>query len=469
MSIRSAVAASFLLLSAVSLQAAYRVAVWIPPWDDNALTSVQRNAGAITESNPVWYAWNADGSIAKNWNAENPALRAAMTGTQVMPSIQNFVSGSFNGTVVKNVLATAASRDAHAAAILNLVTANAFDGIDIDYESVPTVSRAAFTAFVGTLGQKLHGAGKKLSVTVYAKTSDKQNWDGPGAQDLAAIGQVADTVKIMAYDYSWDGSQAGPITPLSWLDQVVGYAESVIAPAKVIVGLPFYGYDWVGTAGRGATYPAAMQAAQAHGVNVSRDANGEPWFAYDNHVVYFQDATSYAKKLEAIKQKHPGVGGFAHWAAGQEDPAIWNVIKSGTTGVGTTPAPTPGTGSGSGSGGSGATPSPADFSVDGPGVLTVQQGGAASGDYRIVAINGFNAQAAVAVQSLSPGFTPSLSASAAGITPGSTVRVTIAAGRDIAPGVYQVSVRCTSASLVREQVVSVVVKATAGRMRNATH
>jgi spore germination protein len=462
MSIRSVVVASLLSLLAGSLQAAYRVAVWIPTWDDNALTTVQRNAGAISESNPVWYSWNADGSIARNWNAENPALRAAMTGTQLMPSIQNFVAGSFNGTVVKNVLATASSRDAHASAIFGLVTSNAFDGIDIDYESVPTASRADFTAFVSTLAQKLHGAGKKLSVTVYAKTSDKQNWEGPGAQDFAAIGQQADTVKIMAYDYSWDGSAAGPITPLVWLDQVVGYAESVIPPAKVIVGLPFYGYDWVGSKGRGASYPVAMQAAQAHGVAISRDANGEPWFAYDDHVVYFQDATSYAKKVEAIKQKHPGIGGFAHWAAGQEDPAIWNVIKSAGSSTGG--------GSGTGSGGSGATPLPPDFSVDGPSVLTVQQGSAVSADYRLVAINGFNARAAVAVQSLSPGFTPSLTTSAPGVTPASSVRVTLAAGREITPGAYQVAVRFTSASLVHEQVVSVVVKAAAAsRTRSASH
>jgi spore germination protein len=456
MSIRSVVVASLLSLLAGSLQAAYRVAVWIPPWDENALTSVQRNAGAISESNPVWYSWNADGSIARNWNAENPSLRAAMTGTQLMPTIQNFVAGSFNGTVVQNVLSSAAAREAHASAILALVTANAFDGIDIDYESVPTASRAAFTAFVSTLAQKLHGAGKKLSVTVYAKTSDKQNWEGPGAQDFAAIGQLADTVKLMAYDYSWDGSAAGPITPLAWLDQVTGYAESVIPPGKVIVGLPFYGYDWVGSKGRGASYPVAMQAAQAHGASIARDANGEPWFAYDDHVVYFQDASSYARKVEAIKQKHPGIGGFAHWAAGQEDPAIWNVIKSA--------------GSSTGSGGSGATPSPADFSVDGPSLLTVQQGSAVSADYRLVALNGFNSQAAVMVQSLSPGFTPLLTTSAPGVTATSPVRVTLAAGRDLAPGTYQLVVRFTAASLVHEQMVSVVVTpAASGRMRSASH
>ena len=431
--LRPAVATLFALT--IATQAfAYRITAWIPPWDQNALTSIQMNAGAVSESNPVWYGWNADGTIAKNWNAENSTWRAAMTGSALIPTIQNVINKSFSATAVETMLATPASREAHAAAIFQLVSSNAFDGIDVDYERVPASSRANFTAFVGTLGAKLHGSGKKLSVTVYAKTGDV-TWNGAGAEDWAAIGGVADSVKIMAYDYHYASTDAGAITPLDWLDKVVTYAETTVPRSKIIVGLPWYGYDWSSAGGATASYTSAMQVAQNNGVVVSHDANGEATYSYNGHTVFFQDAASYAKKVDLIKQKHGSVGGFAHWAAGVEDPAIWGVIRG--TGV---PAP--------------AQPLPGDFSITGPNVLTLTQGSEIKADYRLTPINGF---AGTATMSVLPG------AFNGAIAPVSPMTLRVAATSLTAPGAYQVTLRFTSGTLVHDNVVTIVVNAAARR------
>src|SRR5437764_14589947 len=117
---RTAAIAVMLLLSAGS-SFAYKESVWVPPWNAEALKAIQSNVGALSESNPVWYSWNADGSIAKEWNAENSTWRAAMTGTLLIPTIQNVVNSSFDGNTAATVLATSASRDAHASAITQLV------------------------------------------------------------------------------------------------------------------------------------------------------------------------------------------------------------------------------------------------------------------------------------------------------------------------------------------------------------
>jgi spore germination protein len=339
---KSSLFAFLFLLAIAPASFAYRIAAWIPPWDGNALVSVQQNGNAISESNPVWYSWNADATIVKNWNAEDASWRAAMTGSQLVPTIQNVVNKSFDGGAVATMLATPVSRETHANAIAQLAILNAFDGIDVDYERVPAASRANFTAFIATLAQKLHAANKKLSVTVYAKTSDSANWNGPGAEDYPALGALADSIKIMAYDYSYSTSAPGPIAPLDWLDRVASYAESSIPRDKILIGLPLYGYDWSGTTGRGVTYNQAMQGAQNQGATIAHDANGEATYSYNGHTVYFQDAISYARKVEMLKQKHPAIGGFAHWALGQEDPAVWGVIKTGGSGSApATPPPTP--------------------------------------------------------------------------------------------------------------------------------
>jgi spore germination protein len=315
---------------------AYRVSVWIPPWESNALTSMQLHAGTVDESNPAWYSLDANGGIVKNWNAEDPALRAALTGTRLVPTIQNYVNGSFNASVVLNLIATAESREAHAEALRQLVVMRALDGIDIDYESLPQSAKGNFSAFAALLAQKLHDSNKTLSVTISPNAN---------ANDWTAIGAAADSVKIMAYDKHWPGGTAGAITPLDWLDSVVTYAESHIAPEKVMIGLPWYGYDWLGTNAANVTYASGMQSAMSNGVTPSRDENGELTFAYAGHVVYFQDAESYARKVDAVLAKHSRIGGFAHWRAGAEDPATWTKIASlrngGTSGATPAPAPKP--------------------------------------------------------------------------------------------------------------------------------
>lgn len=419
---------------------AYENALWIPGWGSAQLNSIQLNAGALAESNPVWYGWNSDATLTKKSNAENPTWRAAMTGTRIIPTVQNTTSNGFDGTAVQTMLATAASREAHAGAIAQLVINQAFDGIDVDYENVPTASRANFTAFLTTLAGKLHAIGKKLSVSVYAKTSDGETWTGAGAEDWQAIGQVADSVKIMAYDYHWSTSAPGPIAPLTWLDQVAAYAESAIPAQKIMVGLPFYGYDWSGNNGTDVGYTQAIQTAQTNGATITHDANGEATYTYNGRTVYFQDATSYQKKIDLLKQKHPGIGGFTAWAAGQEDPNVWSIIKGAAV--------------------VGATPLPGDFTLSGPSAVTAFAGVRTTATYSLVPVNGFNASANVSAQAPAS-FNGSVSSSASSIGANGSVTLNINVTTSTAPGIYAIVVQFTSGSLVHTQTLNVSVVAAA--------
>ena len=351
-----------------------------------------------------------------------------MTGSEIIPTLQNIINGAFDGTTAATLLGNATSRDAHINAIVQLVNANAFDGIDIDYERVPTASRADFTAFITSLASKLHASGKKLSVTVYAKTSDSQNWTGPGAEDWNTIGAVADSVKIMAYDYHWSTSDAGAITPLSWLDQVTTYAESVISARKIVVGLPWYGYDWpAGGTASTVSYASAMQIATNNHATITHDgSSGEAMFTYSGRTVFFQDAAAYKAKVDMLKQKHGGISGVTHWAAGYEDPSVWALMS-----------------------GSAVVPAPADFALSGPQQLTVQQASSASALYTVTPINNFTGTVNASIVS-------TIGATIASTMPATVV---VAPSRAVAPGVYQMTVRATSGSITHEMTVSVNVTA----------
>ena len=341
---RKTTTAVVLFLGATLPLHAYTISAWIPTWDPNALTTVQRHADEMSESNPGWYTVAADGSINRNSGAEDSTMRAAMTGTLVVPTIKNNAGGSFNGSLVANLLSTAAGRETHASAIASVVIGKALDGIDIDYEELPSSARDSFSAFAQLLAGKLHAAGKKLSITVAAKTNASQDWAGPGGEDWNVLGAVADSIKIMAYDKHYPGGPAGDISPLAWLDQIAAYADATVPAGRIVFGLPWYGYDWQGTTASGLTYEQARTLALNNGAAISHDADGEATFTYSGHTVYFQDAASYSKKVAYLTSRHPGIAGFAHWRAGAEDPALWDVVstlKSGGSSSPATPPPAP--------------------------------------------------------------------------------------------------------------------------------
>lgn len=301
---------------------AYTTSVWMAPWEAASIASVESNHERIAELNPVWYSIATDGSIAVNWNGEKP-VRAA--GVRLVPTIQNATAGAFDSSFAER-LADPAYRVEHARAIAALVRAKRFDGIDIDYERLPATSRADFSSFAAILASMLHADGKELSLTIHPKISDRQDWRGPGAQDWRFLGRVADSIKVMAYDYHYDSSEGGPLSPLDWLEGIATYADRTIKRRKVLIGLPWYGYDWRGTSAKPVSFDAARKLAEAEGASVQRDANGEPFFRYADHIVYYQDAESYARKVQQVIRNHRSVAGIAHWHSGNEDPAVWEHV-----------------------------------------------------------------------------------------------------------------------------------------------
>jgi len=216
-------------------------------WDQaRGFDSIVANADVFSEISPFWYRVLTDGRIVPYMTAagtsyEDPAILGFLRsrGILVIPTVANIIDGVWDGALVSRILADSQLRAVNLTALVNLAVAGGYDGIDLDYENLRPSDRAAFTSFVQQLAGALHAHGKLLSVNVYAKTSEPGTWDGPQAQDWWAIGQAADQVRIMTYEYSWSTSPPGPVAPVNWVNDVIAYAVSQIPAAKILQGIPF--------------------------------------------------------------------------------------------------------------------------------------------------------------------------------------------------------------------------------------
>jgi spore germination protein len=115
---------------------------------------------------------------------------------------------------------------------------DAFDGVQIDFESVARDDAPYFFAFLRELRARLP-ATKELSIAVPARTQPVTD-----AYDYSSIAPIVDRMVIMAYDEHWSTSAPGPVASLPWCARVVDYVQAVVDNTKVVMGLPLYGRAW---------------------------------------------------------------------------------------------------------------------------------------------------------------------------------------------------------------------------------
>lgn len=307
------------------------IAVWMPPvYHSGAQASFEANKDIIDEISPFWYVTDGSGRIYGN--RDDDLVRLAQShNILVIPTIHNVGDPA----AVVPVLTDPQRRARHIQNILDEVLARNYDGIDIDYESLSPSLRPQFTTFIRELAEVLHAHGKLLTIAVHAKDQD---YGGLGGfQDWVEIGKYVDRLRIMTYDYHWRGSGPGPVAPLYWVESVAEYARSVVDPAKVVIGIHFYGYDWPpGGNARALPWKDIEDLITQQNLTVNlmqRNSQGrvdESWFNYQSRQgtrqVWFMTDNGLESKLELVQQLD--LAGIAIWQLGYEKPEYWEVIRN---------------------------------------------------------------------------------------------------------------------------------------------
>jgi spore germination protein YaaH len=311
----------------------------VPYWNmDYGTASVLSNPGTFSEMSPWMYQLNSSGQIVPQYGpAQAPAVEAQLARLRaaripVLPTIANVADGKWiYQPVMTSILYNTAARARHVAAIIALVQRQDYTGADIDYEDLRAADRSAFTAFISQLARALHANGKILSVDLFAKSTNHGYDQRNVAQDYHAIGEVADQVRLMGYEYHWSTSRPGPIAPIGWIRAVLRYAKTQIPEKKIILGVPLFGYDWVDGHGTPVSWLQAFRLSRQYRVHVNfDDVSQSPWFAYTDsagrrHVLCFENGPSTKVKFEAAQSA--GIGGVYVWMYGIEDTSIWTALR----------------------------------------------------------------------------------------------------------------------------------------------
>lgn len=261
----------------------------------------------------------------------------------------------FNSSDARAFLKSKKAQETFFSQLDSVLLAYPFTGVNLDIELVEGKEfQQQFTEFVRQLKAHLDQSPSKamLSIDVYPSAALGQNlWN------LAELEPYIDYLVVMAYDFHRRQSiQAGPVSPLLGgdtyqnINQHLKEILELVPGKKILLGVPFYGYEWRTTSrdARAMTYPDTGATASYQRVLSILDQKDElkvqenwndmalsPYLTYqksgETYVLYYENPRSLSYKLDYVNQL--GLAGIAIWALGYEGTAddLWQVIDTKLT------------------------------------------------------------------------------------------------------------------------------------------
>ena len=247
-----------------------------------------------------------------------------------------FSGGAFNNQLVKILVENKEIQEKLISQMLFTVRERGYAGVDIDFEYVLPQDRIGYAEFVGEVRRVMNENGYRVSVAVAPKVSDSQRGLLVEGVDYAALGENADAVFLMTYEWGYTYGPPMAVAPLDKVRQVVEYAVTRIPPEKLVLGIPNYGYDWALPYERGVTrartignVEAVETAAQYGAVIEYAPIAQSPWYTYRQngmeHVVWFEDVRSIETKWNLAEEF--SLSGVWYWNLMRPFRANWLLLS----------------------------------------------------------------------------------------------------------------------------------------------
>lgn len=240
--------------------------------------------------------------------------------------------GRFSNNLIHGMLQSTESQERLIGELLAEMQGRGFSSVDVDFEYILAEDRDLFTGFVAELRNQLNAEGYRVSVALAPKTSADQ----PGllyeGKDYRGLGEAADEVLLMTYEWGYKYGPPMAVAPLNKVRQVVEYALTEIPAEKILLGVPNYGYDWMLPFVQGESqavtigHVEAVQIAIINGVAIEYDEIAQsPFFHYEQdgvtHEVWFEDVRSLERKYDLIREY--GLRGMGVWQIMRLFRAMW--------------------------------------------------------------------------------------------------------------------------------------------------
>ncbi len=288
-----------------------------------AYFSVDANPdGTLDQSGAGWNGYESQDLV-------NLVSSAHAAGDRVVLTVTDFSQGSLDA-----ITSDPSAPARLSSSLISAIEAKNLDGVNFDFEGEGSGDQAGLTSLLTQVSNALHSTNPHWQVTMATYASAAA--DSSGFYNIGALAPVMDGFFVMAYDMN-SRSVPSPTAPLvggSFNDtEALQQFTAVVPASKVILGVPYYGYDWPTTDGTNTAQATGGESPLTDSVIAS---SGDPtywdpstqtaWTSYQVgdqwHETYFDDPTSLALKAQLANSYH--AAGLGIWALGMDgnDPAM---------------------------------------------------------------------------------------------------------------------------------------------------
>ncbi len=325
-------AIAFLILGSGTVTSQVRVIGYYPMWSRSTLPASAVKFNYLTHIMHA-FAWpDTNGNlfsydVVTDTSIINTTHRA---GRKILISL----GGAAESSAFPRMVADTAKRHAFVRNVVSYLKANGYDGADLDWEGPQNgIDRANEVLMIQELRSAFNAENPDWLITMAIGVT---NWSGQW-HDFASLSQSVDWYNAMCYDFhgSWS-SHAGPNAPLYAAsfdandgsdDLGIQYLNGTrgIPKAKLALGMPFYGKEFVApamyqpfTGETDILYPDVLSRL-AHNWQYVWDTVSQVPYLYapsGTKVVTFEDSASLTLKCNYAKSKQ--LSGVMIWALGQD-------------------------------------------------------------------------------------------------------------------------------------------------------
>lgn len=221
--------------------------------------------------------------------------------------------GMFNNYLITVLVNNMDVQQTFIANLLETMNEKGYEGVDVDFEYILAEDKIPFAEFVTNVREAVNDIGYPVSVALAPKTSDNQPGLLYGGKDYGLLGEAANSVLLMTYEWGYTYGPPMAVAPINKVREVVDYALTRIPPEKINLGIPNYGYDWTLPYERGVSRARTISNTEAIEIAIANNAIIQfdqtamsPYFTYEldgfTHEVWFEDVRSLREKFSLIQE-----------------------------------------------------------------------------------------------------------------------------------------------------------------------
>lgn len=315
-------------------------------WDHNSLLSLKANARHLTHVAPEWLTLRGvDAEIIESRLNTEYLATVDEFDLRSFPILSNLHNNAWQPEAVEHLIRSPNEEQrAFAQAVAAKLLSAGADGVLVDFQQIDRSYRSGLTELFACISDVLHSSGLELWLSVPVGND-------VGIFDLDSLATSVDRFVAMLYDETGEQDQPGSIASQEWFSEWLEVLVDHASSEQWVIGLGAYGYDWPARTKMGGvghiegdavvtdraaiiSFSDAMSRAALAGegsISYKTPYRGLH-FAYTDragsqggaHYVWFLDAITLRNQMVAAQRR--GVGGYAIYRLGTEDPHVWQVF-----------------------------------------------------------------------------------------------------------------------------------------------